>query len=151
MDPLSRLVNRPLFESLVSKGGLPLITAAYGPNGAISLTKTFNGNLSDVRAVLIGNKILSKNLDLAQDFPKKLLFHFLWVKMLPKNSPKIFRWPEMCPLGKILAKDFEIAAFTKILGQRDKSIVPLIISTESCKTLQTKTHTTCTAMTAMQR
>ena len=53
-----------------------------------------------------GNKILYKNLDLTQDFPNKISFHFLWVKMLPKNLPKIFRWPEMCPLDKILAQDF---------------------------------------------
>ena len=46
--------------------------------------------------------------------------------MLPKNLPKIFRWPEMCPLGKILAQDFQMAAFTKILGRRDKSVVPLL-------------------------
>ena len=52
------------------------------------------------------NKILYKNLDLTQDFPNKISFHFLWVKMLPKNLPKIFRWPEMCPLDKILAQDF---------------------------------------------
>ena len=39
--------------------------------------------------------------------------------MLPKNLPKIFRWPEMCPLDKILAQDFQMAAFTKILGRRD--------------------------------
>ena len=50
-----------------------------------------------------GNKILYKNLDLTQDFPNKISFHFLWVKMLPKNLPKIFRWPEMCPLGQMLA------------------------------------------------
>ena len=53
-----------------------------------------------------GNKILYKNLDLTQDFPNKISFHFLWVKTLTKNLPKIFRWPEMCPLGKILAQDF---------------------------------------------
>ena len=53
--------------------------------------------------LVYGNKILYKNLDLTQDFPNKISFHFLWVKMLPKNLPKIFRWPEMCPLGKILA------------------------------------------------
>ena len=70
-----------------------------------------------------------KNLDLTQDFPNKISFHFLWVKMLPKNLPKIFRWPEMCPLGKILAQDFQMAAFTKILERRDKSVVPLL-STE---------------------
>ena len=73
-----------------------------------------------------GNKILYKNLDLTQDFPNKISFHFLWVKMLPKNLPKIFRWPEMCPLDKILAQDFEMAAFTKILGRRDISIAPLV-------------------------
>ena len=49
--------------------------------------------------VLGRNEILYKNLDLAQDFPNKILFHFLLVKMLPKNSSKIFRWPEMCPLA----------------------------------------------------
>ena len=81
-----------------------------------------------------GNKILYKNLDLTQDFPNKISFHFLWVKMLPKNLPKIFRWPEMCPLDKILAQDFQMAAFTKILGRRDTSVVPLL-STENCKTL----------------
>ena len=36
--------------------------------------------------------------------------------MLPKNLLKIFGWPEMCPLGKSLAQDFQIVAFTKILG-----------------------------------
>ena len=94
-----------------------------------------------------GNKILYKNLDLTQDFPNKISFHFLWVKMLPKNIPKIFRWPEMCPLDKILAQDFQMAAFTKILGRRDISVVPLL-STENCKTLF---HTACMAVTAMQR
>ena len=68
-----------------------------------------------------GNKILYKNLDLTQDFPK-ISFHFLYVKKIPK----IFRWPEMCPLGRILAQDFQMAAFTKILGRRDKSVVPLL-------------------------
>ena len=81
-----------------------------------------------------GNKILYKNLDLTQDFPNKISFHFLWVKMLPKNLPKIFRWPEICPLDKILAQDSEMAAFTKILGRRDTSVVPLL-SRENCKTL----------------
>ena len=94
-----------------------------------------------------GNKILYKNLDLTQDFPNKISFHFLWVKMLPKNLPKIFRWPEMCPLDKILAQDFQMAAFTKILGRRDISVVPLL-STENCKTLF---HTACMAVTSMQR
>ena len=73
-----------------------------------------------------GNKILYKNLDLTQDFPNKMSFHFLWVKKLPKNLPTIFRWPEMCPLGKILAQDFQMAAFTKILERQDMSIAPLV-------------------------
>ena len=94
-----------------------------------------------------GNKILYKNLDLTQDFSNKISFHFLWVKMLPKNLPKIFRWPEMCPLDKILAQDFQMAAFTKILGRRDISVVPLL-STQNCKTLF---HTACMAVTARQR
>ena len=40
------------------------------------------------KGVSCGNKILSKTLDLAQDFPKEISFHFLWVKMLPKKSPR---------------------------------------------------------------
>ena len=44
--------------------------------------------------------------------------------MLPKNLPKIFRWPEMCPLDKILAQDFQMAAFTKILGRRNRQYYP---------------------------
>ena len=78
---------------------------------------------------------LYKNLDLTQDFPNKISFHFLWVKMLPKNLPNIFRWPEMCPLDKILAQDFQMAAFTKILGRRDTSVVPLLSTENNCKTL----------------
>ena len=42
MGPLSRLVDRPPVEPSLSKDILPLITAANGPNGAISLTQTFN-------------------------------------------------------------------------------------------------------------
>ena len=60
---------------------------------------------------------LVQNLDLTQDFPNKISFHFFWVNMLPKNLPKIFRWPEMCPLDKILAQDFQMTAFTKISHQ----------------------------------
>ena len=36
--------------------------------------------------------------------------------MLPKKSHKIFRWPEMYALGKVLAQYFEIAGATKILA-----------------------------------
>ena len=81
-----------------------------------------------------GNKILHKKLDFTQDFPNKISFHFLWVKMLPNILRKIFGWPEMCPLNKILTQDFQVTAFTEMLGRRDKSVVPLL-STENCKTL----------------
>ena len=93
----------------------------------------YHGNERHGKGGSYGNKILYKNLDLTQDFPNKISFHFLWVKMLPKNLSKIFRWPEMCPLDKILAQDFQMAAFTKILGWRDTSVVPLL-SAENCKT-----------------
>ena len=93
-----------------------------------------------------GNKILYKNPDLTQDFPNKISFHFLWVKMLPKNLPKIFRWPEMCPIDKILAQGFQMAAFTKILRRRDTSVVPLLFVKHS-----SNTHTACMAVTVMQR
>ena len=101
----------------------------------ISVTKysTVHENLVEKCKIFVqdfdcscGNKILYKNLDLTQDFPNKISFHFLRVKMLPKTLPMIFRWPEMCPLGKILAQDFQMTAFTKILGRRDKSVVPLL-------------------------
>ena len=49
---------------------------------------------------------------------------------------KVFKWPKMCPLGKILAHNFEVAV-TKILRQRDKTIAPLL-STGSRETLQTQ-------------
>ena len=42
MGQLSRLVGKPPFEPSLSKGVLPLIIAANGPNGAISLTQKFN-------------------------------------------------------------------------------------------------------------
>ena len=45
---ISSCEQTPPFEPLLSKSVLPLITAAYGPNGAIALTKIFNGILSDV-------------------------------------------------------------------------------------------------------
>ena len=60
-------------------------------------------------------------------------------KNVCKKSSNIFRWPEMCFLGKILAQDFEMAAVTKILARRDKSIAPLL-STVNRKTLQTQTN-----------
>ena len=42
VGPLSRLVGGSSFEPSLSKGVLRLIVAANDPNGAISLTKTFN-------------------------------------------------------------------------------------------------------------
>ena len=120
---LSRLVGKPPFSPSLLKNVLPLTKAANGPNSAISLMQTFGRILFYVcKGGSYGNKILYKNLDLTQDFPNKISFHFLWVKMLPTNLPKIFRWPEMCPLHKILAQDFQMAAFTKILGRRDTSV-----------------------------
>ena len=41
VSPLLRLVGRPPSETSLSKGVLPLITAANGPNGSISFTQTF--------------------------------------------------------------------------------------------------------------
>ena len=38
-----------------------------------------------------GDKILYKDLDLTQDSPNKILFHFLWEQNLVQNLPKIFR------------------------------------------------------------
>ena len=73
-----------------------------------------------------GDKILYKNLDLTQDFPNKILFHSLWGKNLVQNLLKIFRWPEMCSVGKILAQDFQMEAVTKILMRRETSIAPLL-------------------------
>ena len=45
---LSRLVGKPPFEPSPSKNVLPLTTAAYGPNGAMSLTQTFDRILFNV-------------------------------------------------------------------------------------------------------
>ena len=69
-----------------------------------------------------GDKILSKNLDLTQDFPNKILFHSLWEQNLVQNLPKIFRLPEMYSFGKILAQDFQMAAITKILMRRENQL-----------------------------
>ena len=69
-----------------------------------------------------GDKILSKNLDLTQDFPNKILFHSLWEQNLVQNLPRIFRLPEMYSFGKILAQDFQMAAITKILMRRENQL-----------------------------
>ena len=88
-----------------------------------------------------GDKILHKNFDLTQDSPNKILFHFLEEQNLVQNLPKIFRWPEMCSLGKILAQDFQMASVTKILMRRDKSIAPLLSLGNKQKTLETQKRT----------
>ena len=88
-----------------------------------------------------GNKILYKNLDRTQHFPNKILFHFLWEQNLVQKSFKIFRWPEMCSLGKILAQDFHMTVVMKILMRRDKSIVSLLFLGDKHKTLETQKRT----------
>ena len=45
----------------------------------------------------------------------------------------------MCPLGKLLAQDFEMAAVTKILARRGISIAPHL-STDNRKHKQTQTN-----------
>ena len=85
-----------------------------------------------------GEKIVYKSLDLTQDSPNKILFHFLWEQNLIQNLPKIFRWPEMCSLGKILAQNFQMATVTKILILREKSIASLLSLGGKQKTLETR-------------
>ena len=97
-----------------------------------------------------GDKILYKNLDLTQDSPNKILFHFIWEQNFLQNLPKIFRWPEMCSLGKILAQDFQMAAVTKILMRRDQPIAPLLslgdISRKHLKNKHKHKHGDCDAV-----
>ena len=88
-----------------------------------------------------GDKILYENLHLTQDSPNKILFHFLWEQNIVQKSAKIFRWSEMCSLGKMLAQDFQMAAVTKILMRRDKSIPPLLSLGDNQKTLETQKRT----------
>ena len=90
--------------------------AAYKTRN-ISLKKLLDRNTR-----YYGDKILSKNLDLTQDFPNKILFHSLWEQNLVQNLPKIFRSPEMYSFGKILAQDFRMAAITKILMRRENQL-----------------------------
>ena len=52
----------------------------------------------------------------------------------------------MCSLRKILAQDFQMAAVTKILMWRDKSIAPLLSSGDKQETLKHRnTHGDCDA------
>ena len=71
-----------------------------------------------------------------------------------QKSSKIFRRPEMCSLGKILAQDFQVAAVTKMLMRRDKSIAPLLSLGDKQKTLEQKNaqknaHGDCDAVAAV--
>ena len=50
----------------------------------------------------MGTKSCTKILILPKIFPTRFRFTFMG-KNVAENLPKIFRWPEMCPLDKILA------------------------------------------------
>ena len=102
---------------------------------------SFSERIAIANTRFYGDKTLYKNLDLTQDSPNKILFHFLWEQNLLQNLPKIFRWSEMCSLGKILAQDFQMAAVTKILMRREKPIAPLLSLGNKQKTLETQTRT----------
>ena len=41
-----------------------------------------------LKAGFYSNKIVSKTLGFAQDFPNKILFSFLWVNIYAKNLPR---------------------------------------------------------------
>ena len=95
--------------------------------------------LLDRNTGFYGDKILYKNLDLTQDSPNKILFNFLWEQNLVQDLPKIFRWSEMCSLGKIVTQGFQMAAVTKILMRQDRSIAPLLfLGDNKQKTLETQ-------------
>ena len=102
----------------------------------------------DINTRYYGDKTLYRNLDLTQDFPNKILFHSLRGKNVVQNLSKIFRWPEMCSVGKILAQDFQMEAVTKILMRRENQLRRFfpwgIIGRKHLN--NTKTHT----VTAMQ-
>ena len=91
-------------------------------NFGVGGVKNFLGKKTVSYTHYYGDKILSKNLDLTQDFPNKILFHSLWEQNLVQNLPKIFRLPEMYSFGKILAQDFRMAAITKILMRRENQL-----------------------------
>ena len=75
VGPLSRLVGRSHFKPTLSKGVLRLIIAANGPNGAISLTQTFNSILFDVCNGRYVGLQKAKNGDREQ---KKIQTPFKW-------------------------------------------------------------------------
>ena len=61
-----------------------------------------------------GYKILSENLYLAQDFPNKIIFRLLRVKMFKNIYSKILKNGRKCAL---LAKDFEMTCRENLRGQ----------------------------------
>ena len=101
----------------------------FSQQGVFRFTTYYTGFYGD-------DKILYKNLDLTQDFPNKILSHFL----REQNLPKIFRWPGMCSLGEILAQDFQMAAVGchENLDAARKSIAPLLFLGDKQKTLETQ-------------
>ena len=84
-----------------------------------------------------GYKVSYKNLDLIQDFPNKISFHFLWVKMLPKNLPRFSDGRKCVLMAKSWPKIFKWQPCTKILG-RETNQLCRFSHTENCKTLLTK-------------
>ena len=78
-----------------------------------------------VRPVFMGTIFRKKILTLPKFFPTRFSFTFYELKCSQKIFQD-FKWPQMRPLRKILARDFEKAAVMKILGRRDRSIAPLI-------------------------
>ena len=83
---------------------------------------------------VLGTKSYIKFSPLPKIFPTRFCFTFMR-KNIRKKSSKIFKWPEMCPLGEILAQDFQMEAVTKILRQQDISIAPLLSLGDKHKTL----------------
>ena len=64
------------------------------------MKKNAVANILAVRAILRGSKSCTKNVDLSQDFPNKISFHFLWVKMLPKKFQRFSDGLKCAPLAK---------------------------------------------------
>ena len=50
-------------------------------SGHLKILEDFCTRFCSRKGGSYGNKILHKNLDLTQDFPNKISFHFLWVNL----------------------------------------------------------------------
>ena len=90
--------------------------------------------------VFMVTKSCTKFLILPTRFSQDFVSLFMGTNLVQKSS-KIFRWSEMCSLGKILGQDFQTAAVTKILMRRDKSIASLLSLGDKQKTLETQKRT----------